>query len=275
MLNPFKILAIYNDLNKFEGVAKENITMQSKVTQYLTLAISLFGTIGVPALATNWLHAHLLIYTIFVAAAILLHAVFPSIFSVPSAADTQATGLGKVVLVLLVFLLMPALLGAQTVAPVPTPAAPASGAPPSLFAASSEATAFHFASAWSAASHTTESFDLIDWGKTKANSFAVEGHEILAPTPGYNIFLGGGRYTPNLTNLLSKTNVPAGTFAPYFQAAIGVTSAPTSHIATLAGVGIQYRVTSSLAWSTLHAGYLRLGNQSAFEVSTGLQYFFK
>lgn len=93
MLNPFKLMAIYGDLNRFEGVAKEAVTMQVKVAQYLTLLISLFGTIGVPALATNWLHAHLVAYTVCVAVAILLHAVFPSIFSAPSAADTKAAGL--------------------------------------------------------------------------------------------------------------------------------------------------------------------------------------
>lgn len=93
MLNPFKLMAVYGDLNKFEGVAKEKATMQQKVTQYLTLAISLFGTIGAPALAGNWIHAHVAIYTGFVAVAILLHAIFPSIFSAPSAADAKATGL--------------------------------------------------------------------------------------------------------------------------------------------------------------------------------------
>lgn len=101
MLNPFKLLAIYNDLNKLEGVAKEKATMQLKVTQYVTLLVSLIGTLGVPALATNWLHAHVAVYAGFVAAAILLHAIFPSIFSAPSAADTQATGLNKVGMILL------------------------------------------------------------------------------------------------------------------------------------------------------------------------------
>jgi hypothetical protein len=101
VLNPFKLLAIYNDLNKIEAVAKEKATVKLKVTQILTLLISLFGTVGVPALATNWLHAHVGIYAGFVAAAILLHAIFPSIFSAPSAQDTQATGMNKVGIILL------------------------------------------------------------------------------------------------------------------------------------------------------------------------------
>lgn len=119
MLNPFKLWAVYNDLNKIEAVAKEKATMQVKVTQILTLLIALLGTVGVPALATNWLHAHLAIYTGFVAAAILLHAVFPSIFAAPSAADTQATGLNKLGMILLLvglFAMVPCSARSQTAA---------------------------------------------------------------------------------------------------------------------------------------------------------------
>ena len=101
MLNPFKLLAIYSDLNKMQAVTKEKATMMMKISQMVTLLVALLGTIGVPALAQSWLHAHLLVYTGFVVAAIVLHAIFPSIFSAPSAADTQATGLNKLGLVLL------------------------------------------------------------------------------------------------------------------------------------------------------------------------------
>jgi hypothetical protein len=96
MLNPFKLFTIYSDLNKAEAVAKEKASMNTKVTQYLTLGVSLAGTLGVPTLAANWLHAHAAIYIGFVAAAIVLHAILPSIFAAPSAADQQATGLGSV-----------------------------------------------------------------------------------------------------------------------------------------------------------------------------------
>ena len=51
MLNPFKLLAVYNDLNKLEGVAKEKATMQVKIAQYLTLLVTLSGTVGMPTLA--------------------------------------------------------------------------------------------------------------------------------------------------------------------------------------------------------------------------------
>lgn len=121
MLNPFKLFAVYSDLNKIEAVTKEKATMKVKVSQVLTLLISLFGTVGVPALAANWLHAHVAIYTGFVVAAILLHAVLPSIFAAPSAADTQATGLNKLGMILLIVGLMamvPCTARSQTAAPV-------------------------------------------------------------------------------------------------------------------------------------------------------------
>jgi hypothetical protein len=43
----------------------------------------------------------------------------------------------------------------------------------------------------------------------------------------------------------------------------------------LAGGGVLYRVSSSVTWSSLHVGYLRLGSRNAAEISTGLTYFFK
>lgn len=121
MLSPFKILAAYNDLNKIEGVAKEQKSMSVKIPQLLSLVVALIGTIGAPALAQNWVHGHVAVYTGFVAAAILLHAIFPSIFAAPSASDTQATGLSKAGIVLLVLMLaqlLPVQAKAQS-APVP------------------------------------------------------------------------------------------------------------------------------------------------------------
>lgn len=106
MINPFKLLATYNDLNKIEVVAKEKISMNMKVTQISTLVISLLGAIGVPAFASTWLHAHLAIYTGFVVAALVLHAIFPSIFAAPSAADTQATGMSKIGCIALIALVL-------------------------------------------------------------------------------------------------------------------------------------------------------------------------
>lgn len=191
------------------------------------------------------------------------------------------TQVSMVFLALCMALMLPTGARAQASSSTASAAAPAAvvpipiAAPASLFTATAEATAFHFNGGWSVANHTTTSFDLIDWGANKANSLAIEGHAITAPTPGYTIALGGVRVTPNLANLISKTNIPAGSFGIYLQGAAGATSAPTTHLAFLLGGGVQYRVSNTVTWSSLHVGYLRLGAQSAAEVSTGLQYFFK
>lgn len=120
MLNPFKLFAVYNDLNKIEGVAKEKVTMQVKIPQLLTLVVSLSATIGLPTLVTGWVHAHPTVYMAIVAAAIVLHALMPSVFAAPGATDVKATGLNKVGMILLMIgfgLASVGTLHAQTPAP--------------------------------------------------------------------------------------------------------------------------------------------------------------
>lgn len=91
-MNPVKEFKLYRLWQKAQAIAKEKVSMNTKVTQYVLLAATLAGTLGVPALAIGWLHSHVAVYTGFVAAAIMLHAILPSIFAAPSAADQQATG---------------------------------------------------------------------------------------------------------------------------------------------------------------------------------------
>jgi hypothetical protein len=275
MLNPFKLLAIYRDLNKLEAVSKEKATMQLKVTQYLTLLVSLIGTVGVPTLAANWLHGHVAVYTGFVAAAILLHAVFPSIFSAPSAADAQATGLSKAVVILLMIGLSAMCfvrpVSAQTTAPVTTVAA-SNG-----FAAASSAVAIYYAGTWSAGTHVTESYDFVDFGKTKSNHLYMVGHELLAPTPGFSVYAGGLTVEPDLSALLKKTNLPVGNFGVTLSAALGngvPSGSGGSHISVLAGGGVKYALTSALSWQTLEAEYGQFGSNRFAVISTGLSFIF-
>lgn len=243
--------------------------MSLKVTQYLTLAISLVGTLGVPALATNWLHTHLLAYSIVVAVAIFMHAVFPSIFSAPSDADKQATNLTKVGMILLalaIFASAPGTLFAQSAV-----ASTSNG-----FVASSDAVAVYYGGTWSAGTHVTESFDFLDFGATKANHVYLEGHELIAPTPGWSIYAGGLKIEPNLAGVLKKTNVPAGNFGVFFDAALGngVPSSGGSHVSLLAGGGVKYQLTQSLTWQSLQAQYGQLGNSRFGAISTGLSFIF-
>ena len=115
MLNPFKLIAVYGDLNKMQSIWNEKGDVMQKLTQYLALVVSLAGTLGVPALAQHWLAApsHKVVYTCLVAVAILLHAIFPSVFADPSDAVKKSTGLG----VILLMLAFAGTASAQTVAP--------------------------------------------------------------------------------------------------------------------------------------------------------------
>jgi hypothetical protein len=143
------------------------------------------------------------------------------------------------------------------------------------FTGSTEVTALHFNGSWSPANHTTESLDLIDWGPTKANSLAIEGHQLTAPTPSLNAYMGGVRITPDISSLLSKTNVAPGQFGVFAQGAVGVGTLPsTNNIAFFLGGGANYRMTSNLSWSTVDFRVGRVGAQSYYEISSGIQYIF-
>jgi hypothetical protein len=128
-MGPIEMFKLLGDYSKLKSLNGEKGTTMSKVPQYVTLFISLIGTIGVPTLAQNWLHTHGAVYVIFVAVALVLHAIFPSIFAAPSAADQKATGLGgsATCLVLIGLMLLGGLAGtakAQTVV-APAVTAPA------------------------------------------------------------------------------------------------------------------------------------------------------
>lgn len=245
----------------------------AKFTQYLHLAISLFGTTGVPALASGWLNSHKLGYFGAVAASILLHAICPSIFGGPSDTDKAATGL-KAFSLILFMLLIGSAATASAQAATPAPAAPAVSA--NGFAASSDAVAIHYKGGWSAGTHIIESYDFLDFGKDKTNHLYLEGHELLAPTPGFSIYAGGITFQPDLTKLLNKTNVQANSLNAYFTGAAGngVPTTGGSHISFLAGGGVKYNLTQALTWNTLQAQYGRFGSNGFGVISTGLSFFF-
>lgn len=144
------------------------------------------------------------------------------------------------------------------------------------FSASSEAVALHYNGEWSPGTIATESYDFLDFGKTKSNRIYLEGHELIAPTPGLNIYAGGIKFEPDLSNVFKKTNVQAGSFSAFFTGAVGngVPSTGGSHISFLAGGGVKYNVTSSLSWQSLQAQYGRFGSNQFVVISTGLSFIF-
>ncbi len=103
-MNPVKMFKLFRAYERFGAIQKEKVPMNTKIAQYVTLIVSLVGTLGVPELASKWMHAHTAVYAGFVAVAIVLHSIFPSIFSEPSRRDEQASGIGSKVVALLVVL---------------------------------------------------------------------------------------------------------------------------------------------------------------------------
>jgi hypothetical protein len=142
-----------------------------------------------------------------------------------------------------------------------------------VFSSAAEATALDYQKSWTAATHTTESLDLIDWGVQKGNSLSVEGHEITASP--FNAYFGGVRYSPDLSALFAKTNLPADSFQIFIQGAGGLaTFTANNQIALLFGGGASYRITPNLQWSTLDIHFMRVGSNNAIEMTSGLAYYF-
>lgn len=165
----------------------------------------------------------------------------------------------------------------STQAVAANPAAAVTTAPTAQgFSGESDAVAISYNGAWSAGTLVNESYDFMDFGKTKTNHIYLLGTELIAPTPGFSIYAGGIRYEPDLTKLFSKTNVQPGSFSAYVNASVGsgVPSVGTSHIAFVAGGGVKYEITRSLTWQTLQAGYIRNGAQGGSYLSTGLSFIF-
>lgn len=144
-----------------------------------------------------------------------------------------------------------------------------------VFSTTTEATALKYNGSWGPASHTTQSLDLIDWGNQRSNSLNIEAHEIVVPA-GFDSYLAGIKYTPDISKISNKTNIPSDCFTIFAQAAAGTStlSNKDNKFTFIAGIGAQYRVTTNLAWSTFDFRYGRLGPNSFFEGSTGLIYFF-
>jgi hypothetical protein len=176
---------------------------------------------------------------------------------------------GAILLMISLALMLSGSAQAQTVTPTAT--AVSNG-----FAASGGPIAIHYNGTWSAASFTRESYDLVDFGATKANHVSIQGVELVMPQPGVNIYLGGVTLQPDLSSLFKKVNVPAGSFGAFFDANAGngIPSTGPSHVSWLAGGGVLYKFTGSLSWTPLAVQYGRFGGTGFVAMSTQLQFVF-
>lgn len=145
-----------------------------------------------------------------------------------------------------------------------------------IFSAQSGPLAIQYNGQWSVGSFVAERYDLLDFGATKANHVSVDGIQLLAPTPGVNMYMGGFDYEPNLTALTKKLNMPQGSFALFVNGAVGTgtVSSGQNGIAWAAGGGAAYKLTGDLTWQPLLVDYGKFGSNQFLAMSTQLSFIF-
>ena len=92
--------------------------MNKKIAQITTLAVTVIGTLGVGDYAQGWVGHHAGLFAALMAAAQLLHALFPSVFAAPASTqppDNSGGNLPKAALIVLALLLSGTMLRAQAV----------------------------------------------------------------------------------------------------------------------------------------------------------------
>lgn len=144
------------------------------------------------------------------------------------------------------------------------------------FSAQSGPLAIQYNGEWSVGSYVAERYDLLDFGATKANHVSLDGIQLLAPTPGVNMYLGGVDYEPNLTALTKKLNMPGGSFTLFVNGAVGSGTVATGQngIAWLAGGGAAYKLTGQITWQPLVVDYGKFGSNQFLGMSTQLSFIF-
>ena len=184
---------------------------------------------------------------------------------------TLPTKVGLFLLLGLALSFPPAVKAQATATNVAQPASISDG-----FSASGGPVAIHYNGTWSAASFTRESYDVADFGAAKSSHLYIQGVEVVMPTPGVNLYLGGLAYRPDISKLFQKTNLPAGSFGVFFDGNVGngVPSTGPSHISWVAGGGVLYKLTDALSWTPLTAQYGRFGGTGFSAISTQLQFIF-
>lgn len=272
MLNPFKLLAIYGDLNKIEAITKEKGKMTAlKISQIAAILVGLAGAVNAATVAQGFVHQHVVLCTVLYGVAQILHAVLPSIFAAPVKQPSGVVKAAAMVAVLGLFTMLPAPVRAQAATTTTATASTSNG-----FASSAGPVAVHYNGTWSAASFERESYDLYDFGATKSNHVYIQGLELEMPTPAVNLYMGGVVIQPDLSALLKKTNLPAGSFGVYFDGNVGngVPATGNSAISWLAGGGVLYKLNGALTWQPLTVQYGRFGGNGFAAMSTQLQVIF-
>lgn len=274
MLNPFKPLERKLEMNLIEHVIASLVerVFHNYVTTVIGVLVVLAATLGGMAQS---IADGLMIYGIHVHAALVTAAAVALGVACILAKDSGVklpTQVGMILLALAVVLGGTAPASAQS-AISPLPNAPAA---PVGFTASTGPVAINYRGAWSVGTIVDQSFDLMDFGAKKTNHLIIAGSELLAPTPGWNAYLGKVTLAPDFSKVLARTNIAPNSLSVSFDAAAGVAT-PTSsgsNIAWYAGGGLKYQLTSALSWQSLQAQYGAIGSQRFAALSTGLSFLF-
>lgn len=248
-----KMIAVF-----IERSCKNYVTTIIGVLSVIVFSVNTFGSL----IPVDW-------YTVVNTATVILAGV-ALILAKDSGKPTAGIPVVKTLGMLLYLLLLPVTVQAQTTTTSTSTATTAT------FTGGSDVIALRYAGTWGTGNLTTESFDLLDFGKTKTEHLFVEGKELIGAQSGINAYTGGIKFQPDLSKLLAKTNVPADTFGIYFSASGGGGTFSTggAHAAYMVGGGIEYRSSSTLSWNPLQVQYVRIGNQNAAVISTGLSFLF-
>lgn len=99
-MNPKRLYELWRLNQRLKEINEEKGSFMDKFGQYLHLALTLSGVIGVPTMASKWLDqpTHAIEFSICVGLSVLLHAICPSIFGGPSADALKASKLGALLL---------------------------------------------------------------------------------------------------------------------------------------------------------------------------------
>ena len=147
---------------------------------------------------------------------------------------------------------------------------------PAGFVASSDVLAINCSGGWSAGNLTTEAYDLLDYGATKANRLFAQGVELTAPGCGLSVFGGGMIWQPDISSLLSKTNLGSGNLLTFVDASAGegIPTTGPNRVSAVIGGGVKYILTDNVTWNTMRCEVVFFGSNRYPACSTGISAYF-
>ena len=165
-------------------------------------------------------------------------------------------------------MLLSVVLAAQTTpAPVSTPAG---------LVASSDALAINVNGSWGVGNLTTESYDFLDYGSTKSSRLFLQGVELSAPSASFSVFGGGLLWQPDISSLLTKTNLPSGNFIVFADANAGngMPATGSNRVSAIIGGGVKYILSDNVTWNTIRYEEVFFGSSRYPAISTGIAGYF-